>query len=182
MSERAQRGVTVRPGDRPGDLGWVVQSHGEVYAEEFGWGADFEALVARIVGAAAPAAKLFIAEVDGVRAGCVMLVPGDDEGTAMLRVLLVARHARGHGVAGALVDELLRSAQSVAYRRVTLWTFRHLSAARRVYERAGFTLEHEAPVRRFGQDLVEQVWALALVRTGAVMSQGMGDSSVSALR
>ncbi|WPO86234.1 GNAT family N-acetyltransferase [Herbiconiux sp. KACC 21604] len=139
-----------------------MQTHGEVYAEQFGWGADFEALVARIVGTDAAAGTLFIAELDGARAGCVLLVRGDDDLTGKLRVLLVAPQARGVGVAGALVDELLRCAYSTGYRTVTLWTMDNLTAARRVYERAGFTLEHEAPTHLFGQKLVEQTWSLTL--------------------
>ena len=43
-------GVVVRPADQPGDLGWMVWQHGEVYAEQFGWDASFEAMVAGVVG------------------------------------------------------------------------------------------------------------------------------------
>ncbi|MGH3358257.1 MAG: GNAT family N-acetyltransferase, partial [Nocardioidaceae bacterium] len=105
MSEQ-QNQVTVRPLDRPGDLGWVVLAHGEIYAEQFGWDTSFERLVAGIVGDFAandrpersPGAQAgWIAEVDGERAGCIMCTPGDELATALLRVLLVTPKARGLG-------------------------------------------------------------------------------------
>lgn len=72
-------GTTIRPLGRPGDLGWVVMAHGEVYAAEYGFNGEFEALVARIVAdyAAWPDPRreaAWIAEADGQRAGCVFLV------------------------------------------------------------------------------------------------------------
>src|SRR5690349_2511670 len=100
MTQTAQ--VTVRRADRPGDLGWAVMAHGEIYHEQFGYTADFEALVAGIIGSFAtghdPAREAFwIAEIDGVRAGCVMLIADAEPGVARLRVLLVTPQARGHG-------------------------------------------------------------------------------------
>jgi GNAT superfamily N-acetyltransferase len=158
--------VTIRALDQPGDLGWVVQRHGEVYWDEFGWDTTFEALVARIVAdyardhdAAREAA--WIAEVDGRRAGCVFCVRKDDE-TAQLRILLVDPIARGHGLGKHLVDMCVEFARKAGYRRMVLWTNHPLVAARHIYLAAGFELvdsgEHEA----FGQRLTEQTYALAL--------------------
>ena len=102
-------GVVVRLADRPGDLGWMVWQHGEVYAATLGWDTSFEALVARIVAdyaAAPPDPRLggWIAELDGRRVGCVLCVPAPDSpDTAVLRILLVTPDARGHGAGAALV-------------------------------------------------------------------------------
>jgi len=162
------RRVELRFADRPGDLGWIVQTHGVSYAEEYSWGSDFEGLVARIVGAYAERPDhvrraAWIAEVDGERAGCIMLVPDDaDERTAKLRVLLVTPLARGLGVGTRLIDELLRFARAAGYERATLWTTSTLSAARRLYERAGFELVDESPAHLFGTDCTEQTWAREL--------------------
>ena len=103
----------------------------------------------------------WIAELDGERAGCVLCVHSDDR-SAKLRTLLVEPHARGTGLGTKLVDEVIRHARARGYETLTLWTNDVLTAARRVYERAGFTLEHEAPHRAFGHDLVEQTWSLTL--------------------
>ncbi len=163
----ADRHVAVRRADRPGDLGWVVMAHGEVYDEQFGWDTDFEALVARIVADYATdhdpeREAAWIAEVDGERAGCVFLVAGDDHGTAKLRILLVTPAARGLGVGTRLVEECLGFARRAGYERVTLWTNDVLVAARRIYQAFGFTLAEEEPHHSFGHDLVGQSWTLAL--------------------
>ncbi|MFJ3583023.1 GNAT family N-acetyltransferase [Streptomyces sp. NPDC090127] len=168
MSQQERRRiVAVRRADRPGDLGWAVMAHGEIYDEQFGWNAEFEALVARIVadyGTRHDPAKeaAWIAEVDGERAGCVFLVADDEPGVAKLRVLLVTPKARGLGLGARLVEECLAFARDAGYRRVTLWTNDVLVSARRIYERFGFTLADEEPHHSFGHDLVGQNWILDL--------------------
>jgi DNA-binding MarR family transcriptional regulator/GNAT superfamily N-acetyltransferase len=147
---------------QPGDLGWVVQRHGELYAEEYGWDATFEALVAGIVAGYAenhdPAREsAWIAEVDGQRAGCVFCVRKDDT-TAQLRLLLVEPRTRGMGIGSRLVEECLRFARRARYAEIMLWTNSILEDARRIYQRAGFELREEAPHHSFGHDLVEQIW------------------------
>jgi DNA-binding MarR family transcriptional regulator/GNAT superfamily N-acetyltransferase len=159
------RGYLLRA-PRPGDLGWVVQRNGALYAEEFGWDGSYEALVARIVadyGAHRdPAAEAaWIAEVDGAPAGCVFCVR-EDATTARLRLLLVEPWARGLGIGARLVEEVLRFARGAGYSAVTLWTNDVLAGARRIYERAGFSLDDETPHHSFGHDLVGQNWSRRL--------------------
>jgi GNAT superfamily N-acetyltransferase len=162
------RRVELRFADQPGDLGWIVGAHGVSYAEQYSWGSDFEGLVARIVGAYAEhpddaRRAAWIAEVDGERAGCIMLVPDDDdERTAKLRILLVTPRARGLGVGSRLVHEHLRFARAAGYDRVSLWTTSILTAARLLYERAGFELVAESPAHLFGTDCFEQTWSREL--------------------
>ena len=148
---------------RPGDMGWVVQRNGALYAEEFGWDASYEALVARIVADYVEkrdpeAEAAWIAEVDGVPAGCVFCVR-EDAATARLRLLLVEPWARGLGIGGRLVDEVLRFARRAGYSRITLWTNDVLADARRIYQRAGFTLDDESPHHSFGKNLMGQNWS-----------------------
>lgn len=169
MDVAAPPRAVIRRLDRPGDLGWVVMAHGELYAAEFGWDASFEALVARIVADYAvgldPAREAaWIAEVEGRRVGCVFCVAagGDQAGTAQLRILLVDPAGRGHGLGRRLVDTCLDFARTAGYRRITLWTNDVLDAARRIYQATGFALVDEAPHHSFGRDLVGQHWTREL--------------------
>ena len=159
--------TTIRPLDQPGDLGWVVQAHGESYAREFGWDTSFEALVARIVadwanGHDRTREAAWIADLDGERVGCVFCVADGDEDTARLRILLVDPKARGHGVGTHLVDTCLQFARDAGYRRIVLWTNHPLTAAREIYLRAGFRLTSEEPHHSYGVDLIGQHYALDL--------------------
>lgn len=159
--------VVIRPVGEPGDLGWVVQAHGEIYAREYGWDTSFEALVARIVADFAakqdPARERgWIAEVDGQRVGCVFCMRGDDESTARLRILLVDPAARGQRIGARLVDECLAFARDVGYQRMVLWTNDPLAAARKIYLARGFRLVGEQPHHSFGVDLVGQDYELDL--------------------
>lgn len=165
--QRRKAGTLIRPLGKPGDLGWVVLAHGELYASQFGWDADFEALVARIVADYAvdhdpDRESAWIAELDGARAGCVFCVAGEETATAKLRILLVDPAARGLGLGTRLVDECLGFAKAAGYARITLWTNDVLVSARRIYEAAGFELVMVEKHHSFGHDLVGQNWSLEL--------------------
>jgi GNAT superfamily N-acetyltransferase len=158
--------VTIRRVGKPGDLGWVVLAHGELYTREFGWDASFEALVARIVADYAAdhddkREAAWIAEQDGRRVGCVFCVAADGQ-TAQLRILLVDPAARGQGLGGRLVDECRDFAREAGYQRMKLWTNHPLVAARKIYLSRGFQLTQEEPHHSFGADLTGQVYELDL--------------------
>jgi GNAT superfamily N-acetyltransferase len=156
----------IRPLGRPGDLGWVVQAHGEIYAAEFGWNGEFEALVARIVADYAagrdPAREAAgIAELDGRPVGCVFCVAADPD-TAQLRILLVDPIARGHRLGARLTGLCLDFARAAGYRRIRLWTNHPLVAARRIYRAAGFRLVGRDCHHSFGVDLTGETYELDL--------------------
>ena len=151
---------------RPGDIGWVVQRHGEIYCREYGWNEAFEALVAEIAAKFVQnldpkRERCWIAERDGVRLGCIFLV-AQDKTTAKLRLLLVEPDARGLGLGRRLIDACIAFAREAGYKRIVLWTQNNLDAARHLYERAGFRLTGSESHHSFGSDLVAETWALKL--------------------
>lgn len=160
------RGPVIR-GLSTGDLGWIVQRHGELYRDEHGWDDTFEPLVAQIVGEFAARGDRereagFIAEIDSLRAGSILCCRGDDETTAKLRVLLVEPWARGRGVGRTLCEGCLAFARTAGYRHLTLWTVDILEPARRLYESLGFTLVSEEPHPGYGYPLTSQYFRIAL--------------------
>ncbi len=151
---------------RPGDMGWVVQAHGALYAAEYGYDASFEALVADIVakylnGLDPSRERCWIAEMDGRQVGSVFLVKASDE-IAKIRLLVIDPAARGQRLGHRLVDAAITFARQCGYRKISLWTQSNLLAARKIYERAGFELVASEPHRSFGQDLVGETWELDL--------------------
>ena len=171
--------VTLRPLEL-GDLGWILQRHGELYAAEFGWDSSFEGFCAQIVAEYVTLrdrypgrAAAWIAEVDGESAGSVCCVPdlpgafggpGAPDGgtTARLRLLLVEPRARGRQLGARLVDRCLDFARAAGYTRIVLLAYDQLAAARQVYQAAGFTLDSEHPEDAFGQHMMSQTWSRPL--------------------
>jgi len=166
-TESPAASIVIRPPEA-GDLGWIVHRHGVLYAREYGWDASFEALVAEIVadfGKKADAARerCWIAERDGEILGAVFLVK-DDEQTARLRLLYVEPAARGHGLGRQLTDLCVAYARDAGYRTLVLWTHDVLTAARKIYQNAGFHLVNQDAHRAFGKDVVSENWELDLAR------------------
>ena len=172
LGERRPAAPWLLRAPHAGDIGWVIERHGRLYADEYGWDMRLESLVARIaadfVDRLDPAREAcWIAERDGANVGSVFLVQARDEatgapieGTAQLRLLLVEPAARGAGIGTRLVDECERFARARGYRRIVLWTNNVLVAARAIYAKAGYRLLESAPHESFGQHLVGETWQL----------------------
>jgi DNA-binding MarR family transcriptional regulator/GNAT superfamily N-acetyltransferase len=163
--DRARPPYLLRP-HQPGDMGWVIGRHGALYAQEYGWNGQFEALVAEIAAAFlknfdSTGERCWIAERDGEQVGSVFVVR-QSKTVAKLRLLIVEPSARGLGIGARLVEECIRFSRASGYRKLILWTNSILIAARRIYEAQGFQLTASEPHHSFGQDLVGETWELKL--------------------
>lgn len=157
--------IVLRP-HRPGDMGWIVQRHGELYAVERGWGAPFEALVGQVCAEFLQRfdperERCWIADRGGERLGAVFLADGGG-GTAKLRMLLVEPAARGLGLGRRLAEACIAFAREVGYREITLWTQSVLEPARRIYAGLGFELIRSEPHDLLGPRLIGETWRLRL--------------------
>jgi GNAT superfamily N-acetyltransferase len=156
--------VSIRTGLRSGDLGWVAHRHGVLYAEEYDWNVEFEALVASVVADFGkqhdPAREqCWFAEIDGQMVGSIFLVQ-HSENIGQLRLMLVEPSARGRGIGTRLINECLAFARAAGYQTVKLWTNSVLVDARRLYARAGFRLVESEPYHAFGHELVSEFWEI----------------------
>ncbi len=166
LAETPARPVTLRP-HRTGDMGWITERHGLLYAREYAWNDHIEAVTARICADFLdnhdPALeRCWIAERDGERLGCVFLVKDEAAGVARLRLLMLEPAARGLGLGKKLVAECVAFARAAGYREIVLWTHQVLTAARAIYAAQGFELEETWTHDDFGAPEISETWRLSL--------------------
>jgi DNA-binding MarR family transcriptional regulator/GNAT superfamily N-acetyltransferase len=153
---------------RPGDMGWIVYRQAVLYAQEYGWNQEYEALISKIAGDFLERfdperERCWIAEQDGEIVGSVFVVKHPERAAvAKLRLLYVEPSARGLGIGRRLVSECTGFAREAGYHTLTLWTNSVLVSARRIYQAEGYRLVREAPHHSFGKDLLGQTWELTL--------------------
>jgi DNA-binding MarR family transcriptional regulator/N-acetylglutamate synthase-like GNAT family acetyltransferase len=161
----AKRGYNLRA-PVPGDFGWVVKRNAELYAQEYHWTEPFEGVCAQIVADFAnkfdpKRERCWIAEMDGENIGCVFLAQ-ESATVARIRLLLVDPKARGLGLGKRLVDECIGFARDAGYKKITLWTHSVLTAARHIYQEAGFTLTRSEKHKSWSRPVVSEHWDLDL--------------------
>jgi DNA-binding MarR family transcriptional regulator/GNAT superfamily N-acetyltransferase len=166
LEPQAPKGKISLRTHRPGDMGWVIQAHGAIYEEEYGWGVRFEALVAEIAAKFVQnfepkRERCWIAELDGAPVGSVFVVK-ERPGVAKLRLLIVEPQARGEGLGRRLVEECIAFSRRAGYKKLVLWTQSNLTAARAIYAKLGFQRVKSQPHREFGIPLVGEYWERVL--------------------
>jgi GNAT superfamily N-acetyltransferase len=165
ISPRSAATVVLRA-PQPGDFGWVVQQHGEIYAREYGWNQSFEGLVAEVIAKyqrdlQPEWERAWIAEVKGEKAGSVFVVR-KSRTVAQLRLLILTPRARGFGLGGRLTDEAIAFVRAKGYKKLVLWTNQCLTAARAIYANRGFKLTHSETHEGYGSPQVGEIWELKL--------------------
>ena len=166
LEPEAPKGKLTLRAHRPGDMGWVIQAHGAIYDEEYGWGLRFEALVADIAAKfirdfEPKRERCWIAELDGAPVGSVFVVK-ESPSVAKLRLLIVEPQARGQGLGKRLVEECIAFSRRAGYKKLVLWTQSNLAAARAIYASLGFKKVKSEPHREFGVPLTGEYWSLDL--------------------
>lgn len=155
----------------PGAIGDIAALHARHYAASRGFGAVFEAKVARglgdVLGHHGPARDLFRAVVadGGAVRGSVAVdggEPGLPAGTAHLRGFVLDATLRGGGLGRRLPADALMQARGAGFARVTLWTLTGLPAAERLYTEAGFAPEEEVTGREWGRPVTARRLGLSL--------------------
>jgi ribosomal protein S18 acetylase RimI-like enzyme len=173
MSENPNDGAAaVLAGYVPGAIGRLAELHAFYYSRHWGFGLEFEALVAaglaeflqrfdpardgfwtvrrggRVLGGLA---------IDGGKGG------GKDGGQgAHLRWFIVSEELRGQGLGDRLVRQAVAFCREAGHPAVFLWTFKGLDTARHLYEKHGFRLAEEREGRQWGNLVLEQKFVLAL--------------------
>ena len=150
----------------PGDYGWIIQVHGQYYANKFGWLEQFECVVARIIvdylnSIASQKQACYIAEINGQPVGCIMLTEStQDEGK--VRVMFVSESVRGRGVGTLLINTLLNNAKNVGYKTLSLWTTNNQIEARELYKKLGFSLISKSPNTTFAKGSYDEAWEMII--------------------
>jgi DNA-binding MarR family transcriptional regulator/GNAT superfamily N-acetyltransferase len=151
---------------RIGDLSWIAYRHAVLYSQEYGLNQGFERLGLEIVASFlknydVATERCWVAERSGEMAGCVFLVKRSKR-IAQLRLLLVEPSARGLGIGKRLVEECIRFARETGYKKIVLWTHDNLTAARAIYQKAGFQLTATGSHEDFGPRVTSETWELGL--------------------
>ena len=159
------RGPRIVPGYLPGAIGAVATLHAGFYGPQHGFGAYFEAKVARefseFVARFDPARDGLWLVVDRGRVQGSIVLDGNEpaaraHGHAHLRWFILADDVRGRGVGRRLLAHAMGFCRDRRMPLVYLNTFAGLDAARALYEQAGFRLVQEVEAQTWGRPMREQ--------------------------
>jgi GNAT superfamily N-acetyltransferase len=154
--------LEIARGYAPGAIGRIAELHGTYYHEHTGFGLYFESKVASELSEFlrrydSARDGIWLALADGRIEGSIVIdgVEADAEG-AHLRWFIVSDALRGNGAGSKLLGTALDFCRVRKYKRVYLWTFEGLHAARHLYEKHGFRLTWQQRGNQWGSEVDEQ--------------------------
>lgn len=157
--------ISIRTNVQPGDIGYVVYMHGDLYGKEYQYGIQFETYVAKglceFYEMYNPCRnRVWICEHKGKMIGFLLLM--DRKEAAQLRYFLIDPGYRGIGLGSKLLIMYMDFLKECGYQRSYLWTTHELTTAASHYKRIGFQLTEEKESTSFGKPLREQRYDLIL--------------------
>jgi len=154
--------VEIVKGYIPGSIGRVAELHGTYYHDHWDFSVFFEAKVATEISGFLGRYNekrdgFWTASLKGRVEGSITIdgVHAEKEG-AHLRWFIISDILRGRGVGNQLIKEALNFCRNKGYKRVYLWTFEGLHAARYLYEKSGFELVEQHKGIQWGTEVSEQ--------------------------
>ncbi len=142
-----------------GDIGFIIQAHGELYGKEYNYGFDFEKYVAEEVNEFVSSyderrSRIWMCEHNRNRVGFLAL---QDRGElAQLRYFFILPEYRGIGLGNELMNRFMDFLNGCGYKGSYLITNSHLTPATSLYRKFGFNLHHESMSNAFGVEVSEQ--------------------------
>jgi GNAT superfamily N-acetyltransferase len=156
----------IESGYIPGSIGRIAELHGTYYHDHWRFGLYFEAKVAIELSEFLQRYDkncdgIWIATVNGRVEGSVVIdgIHAENEG-AHLRWFIISEALKGKGVGRKLINKAIDFCKNKGYKRTYLWTFEGLSAARHLYENAGFKLIKQQSGVQWGSTVNEQYFEL----------------------
>ena len=157
--------ISIRTELQPGDIGYVIYKHGVLYGQEYNYGVQFEAYVAKGLCEFhdkydPKRSRVWDCEHDDKMIGFLLLM--DRGESAQLRYFLIEPEYRGIGLGSKLMNLYMDFLRECGYRKSYLWTTHELHTAISLYKRFGFQLAEEIESTSFGKPLREQRYNLVL--------------------
>ena len=160
--------IEIARGYIPGSIGRVAELHGIYYHKHWGFGLFFEAKVAtdhaEFLGRYGEKRDGFwVASLEDRIQGSIAIdgIKAESEG-AHLRWFIMSDLLRGKGIGNRLIETAIDFCRGRRYKRVYLWTFEGLDAAKHLYEKTGFKLIEQHRGTQWGKEVKEQKFELWL--------------------
>ncbi len=160
--------IRIRYDLQPGDIGYLIYLHGELYAKECGYNFEFESYVCKtfqdfLTTYNTNKDRVFLAVADNRIVGAVAIL-GSSRYLAQLRWFIVHPDYRGRGLGKRLFAEAIAFCREKNYQNVYLMTTSLQNTAIDIYKKAGFRKTGEKFLQLWGQQQYEQRYDMDLTQ------------------